>query len=85
MANAYRAIAGKYVAYLPPHNAGTHPSDTFDVRWRAVRISSVTDQAHVILEIITWPAGVRTVTLLNAGTAVAKRTAHGQTNVWRPY
>lgn len=75
MANAYRVAVGKYVSYLP----------TASVRWRAVRIASVVDQTHAVLEIESWQTGSKVVTQLNGGVAVAKRTAHGQTNVWRPY
>jgi hypothetical protein len=83
--DAYRVAPGKYVNYLPAHNAGTHPNDTFDVRWRMARIISVTDQQHVVLGIESWQTGSKVVTQLNGGVAVPKWTAAGQTNVWRPY
>jgi hypothetical protein len=76
MANAYRVAAGKYVSYMHPSNP---------VRWQVVRIASVVDQTHCVLEIESFQTGTKVVTALNSGVAVAKRTAHGQTNVWRPY
>jgi hypothetical protein len=83
MSNAYRVAVGKYVSYLRPHNAGTHPNDTLDVRWCKAYIVSVTDQTHVVLAIRNPD---KSLTNLNGGVAVAKWTrAKGVTNVWRPY
>jgi len=71
MANAYRISAGKNVQYLSA--AG---------KLFLAKITSVTDQTHAVLAVVT-STGTRTA--LNGGVAVAKWTAHGQTNVWRQY
>lgn len=71
MANAYRAVAGKYVHY---YNAAG--------KRHVAKITSVVSQTSLILALVT---STNTRVALNAGVAVPKRTAHGQTNVWRPY
>jgi hypothetical protein len=71
MANAYRVAAGKYVHY---YNAAG--------KRHTAKITSVTSQSSVILALVT---STNTRVALNAGVTVPKRTAHGQTNVWRPY
>lgn len=70
MANAYRVTAGLNVSYFN------------GVKWLAAKITSVVSQTSCVLAVCN-ANGSRTA--LNSGTAVAKRTAHGQTNVWRPY
>jgi hypothetical protein len=82
MSNAYRVAAGNYVLYLPAHNSVSNPNDTFDVRWRSAYVVSVTDQSNLVLAVHRSDGSFVN---LNAGEAVPKRTAHGQTNVWRPY
>jgi len=70
MANAWRIEAGDVVHYKRA-----------DGRWCFAKCIVVTDQSHTTLAIVNSD-GSRTA--LNAGGAVAKRTASGQTNVWRP-
>jgi hypothetical protein len=63
---------GHWVSYLQSGSGTT--------RWRAARITSVTDQDNLVLAIVN---GDGSTAALNGGAAVARRTAATQTNVWR--
>jgi len=50
------------------------------IRWRAAKITSVTDQDNLVLALVN---GDGSTTALNGGVAVPRRTGPTQTNVWR--
>jgi hypothetical protein len=70
MTKAAKVAVGDNVSYL----------DTA-ARWRAAKITAVTDQNNLVLAFIT-NAGARVP--INGSVAVPRRTTGTQTNVWRP-
>jgi hypothetical protein len=64
---------GDNVDYLPPAVNGY-------TRWRSAKVTSVTDQTHLVLAIID---SNRTRVPVNGGVAVPIRAAATDTNVWR--
>ena len=84
MANAYKIKLGMMVDYLHPIPTGT-PTDAEKraaCRWQSVKVVGIVSQNSLNLSYVN-ANGTRTP--INAGAAIAKRTAHGQTDVWRPY
>jgi hypothetical protein len=77
MANAYKVVVGDMIDYLSPE-----VTDDKDIRWRVVKVTSVTDQNNLVLAYVEED-GSRVA--INGGVAVPRRTAATQTNVWRPY
>ena len=71
MANAYVVRVGDSVSYK-----------TTAAEWTSAKVTAVTDQNNLVLAIINYG---RTLTPLNGGVAVPRRTSRTQTNVWRPY
>jgi hypothetical protein len=71
MANAYVIKLGDNVAYI-----------TVGARWLSAKVTAITDQNNLVLAIVN---SNRTLTALNGGAAVPRRTTGIQTNVWRPY
>lgn len=68
-------VAGDRVSYLPTASGGNNYT-----RWRAAIVVSVTDQNNLVLGIKNADGSI---TNLNGGVAVARRTSSTQTNVFR--